>query len=177
MSIETGETLPVRSGPTAGSKTSTSSGTMNDTVTLSAFETTTTTTVTFKLAAKPDGSVTCLQMVDKNGQPFLNNDIVVQQDKFIEFINATVLPGGGPDTCGTLVIFFQKGANNQPGSPLKDGIKARLIDPNKLWSKRIKRLAGKDEEAYSFTAVALTASGDVATFDPRIIIKPLSIVA
>lgn len=174
MSIETGETLPVRYGPAAGSKISTSTqpGTVKDTVSLSAFENTATTTVTFKLAAKPDGSVTCLQMVDQNGDPFPNNDIVVGQNKFIEFINATVLPEGGPDTCGTLVIFFQKGPNNQPGSPLKDGMKARLIDPNKSWSKRVRRLAGSGNEAYSFTAVALTASGDVATFDPRIIIKP-----
>ncbi|HMO66110.1 MAG TPA: hypothetical protein PKE47_12950 [Verrucomicrobiota bacterium] len=149
---------------------------MTDKMPLSAFETTSTTTVTFKLAAKPDGSVTCLQMVDKNDQPFPDNDIVVGQDKFIEFINATVTPDCGPDTSGTLVIFFQKGPNNQPGSPLKDGVKARLIDPNKSWSKRIKRLAGPGDEAYSFTAVALTAGGDVATFDPRIIIKPQNIL-
>lgn len=183
MSIETGETLPVRSGSAAGSKTSTSdpSSTMNDacidSLALTAYETTKITSVTFKLATKPDGSVTCLQMMDKNGEPFPGDDIVVEQDKLIEFVNATVLPGGGPDTCGTLVIFFQKQIDDEkktskPGTPIKYGDTAKLIRPRSTWEAKTKKLTGNKAEAYSFSAVALTANGDVATFDPRIIIKP-----
>lgn len=146
---------------------------MNDTLeqlAFSSFTAVNTTVVKFKLVTrnKGDGDKYYLVMVDQDDAPFPGDDVVVESEKFIEVIN---------DTGGYLVIFLQKNANTGvPGSPFRDGVKLVKLDPGDSRTARVRKLGNAaPAEPFTFTAVALTASGDLAFFDPRIIIKPQSI--
>jgi hypothetical protein len=142
---------------------------MTDTSILSTFTVANLTVVRFLLVTGVKHGVTQTYVVmrDANNRPFEQDDVSVATGAFIQFLNFTG---------GELRIFLQKNDANVPATPLADNARVLEVPQGNAGTVRQVKEVLKGEEAFTFSAVALTASGDLAFFDPRIIIKSRALI-